>query len=233
MCGRYVTPEESEIERYWHIGSRNSGRWIRRGFNVAPTTLVPILRESVGGQLELLPARWGLIPFWWKEETPPRFSFNARSEEAASKPMWRQALHSTRCLMPAVGWYEWNERESVRNPAGRLVHQPYYIHPTNDELLAFAGLWSVWQSPSGEEVLSCAMLTRAATPALEAIHTRMPVVLGREQQEAWLAPQLSPKEVAALVDNAGPALVGHRVSLLVNRQENDGAELIEPLTGDK
>jgi putative SOS response-associated peptidase YedK len=62
MCGRYVSPEEAEIERFWHIGRHNNNPFGRR-FNVAPTTQVPLLRAGKGG-LELEMARWGLIPFW-------------------------------------------------------------------------------------------------------------------------------------------------------------------------
>ncbi len=50
----------------------------------------------------------------------------------------------TRCLMPARGWYEWNEKELVRSDSGRQVKQPYYICAPNAEAIAFAGLWAVW-----------------------------------------------------------------------------------------
>ncbi|BAN47263.1 SOS response-associated peptidase [Metapseudomonas resinovorans] len=102
MCGRYVTPSDRAIEDFWHIGARNSGRWIQ-SFNVAPTTQVPMIRQDAQGELELAAARWGLIPFWWKQDKPPTLSFNARSEEAAQKPMWRQSLRTHRCIMPAHG----------------------------------------------------------------------------------------------------------------------------------
>lgn len=128
----------------------------RSGWRPATTLPVPIIRQDEGGQLELLPA-------WWKESTPPRFSFFARSEDAASKPLWRQALRSNRCLMPALGWYEWNEKETQRNPA--------------DPILAIAGLWSLWINPKGEPTLSWALLTKSAAPSIDQIHNRMPVVL--------------------------------------------------------
>ena len=43
MCGRYVSPEEAEIERFWHIGRHNNKPFKRR-FNVSPTQIVPIFR---------------------------------------------------------------------------------------------------------------------------------------------------------------------------------------------
>ncbi len=80
---------------------------LARRFNVAPTTTVPLMIQAEDGTLTLYGARWGLVPFWWKQPEPPALTFNARSEEAAAKPMWRHAYRNTRCLMPAEGWYEW------------------------------------------------------------------------------------------------------------------------------
>lgn len=124
MCGRYVSPADWAIEHFWHIGARNSGRWIQ-SFNVAPTMQVPMLCLTPQGELELMAARWGLIPFLWTQPKPPDFSFNARSEGAATMPMWRQSLRTHRCLMPALGWYEWNKK-----PAG-----PRQIRPQDNSAL--------------------------------------------------------------------------------------------------
>ncbi len=187
---------------------------------------VPILRHNESGQLELLPARWGLIPNWWKDSTPPRFSFNARSEEAAGKRLWRHALRSTRCLMPALGWYEWNEKENLRNPAGRQVHQPYFIHSDTDPIIPIAGLWSLWMSPNGEPVLSCALLTKSAAPSIENIHHRMPVVLALESSEEWLSTATCNEAVDDLIRHAREDFAGHRVSLRVNDTRNDGDGLL-------
>src|SRR5712664_2210736 len=76
MCGRYVSPDTAAIERQWQIGRRNSNPFPRR-FNAAPSTDVPLLWRE-GATLVLGVARWGLIPQWWKEAKPPRFSHNAR-----------------------------------------------------------------------------------------------------------------------------------------------------------
>ena len=78
MCGRYVSPEQAAIERAWRI-ARATGNLPGRRFNVAPTDQVPLLVRDQG-VLTLGTARWGLIPHWWKEEKPPKLSFNARLE---------------------------------------------------------------------------------------------------------------------------------------------------------
>jgi putative SOS response-associated peptidase YedK len=96
MCGRYVRPEEGEIERFWHTGRHNDNPFARR-FNVSPTSIIPILCvDRSTGEIELVNARWSLIPTWWKESKPLRPSYNARSEEAATKPMWKSPLAKSR-----------------------------------------------------------------------------------------------------------------------------------------
>lgn len=229
MCGRYVTPAEAEIERYWHIGAHDSGLWARGSFNVAPTSMVPILRMEVEGQLQLVAARWGLIPFWWKKAQVPSGTYNARSEEAGHKPMWRNSYRYRRCLMPALGWYEWSDKEVLHMQAGRETRQPYYLYCSTEPVLAFAALWSSWEAPNGDELLSCAMLTKSAAPSIRAIYGRMPVVLSPSQYDAWLAAETRPDEVAHLVASARTDLAGHRVSPLVNDTRNDFPALLEAL----
>ena len=95
MCGRYVSPEQASIERAWQV-RRSSGLDFVRRFNVQPTTAVPLLLLE-DGALALVAARWGLIPHWWKQDKLPTFTINARLEEAAGKPMWRDPMRRTRC----------------------------------------------------------------------------------------------------------------------------------------
>ncbi|BAN50123.1 SOS response-associated peptidase [Metapseudomonas resinovorans] len=226
MCGRYVSPSDRAIEDYWHIGARDSGRWLQN-FNVAPTTTVPVLRLDDQGELELIPARWGLIPSWWKEAKPPTMSFFARSEEAAGKPLWRQSLRSFRCLMPANGWYEWNPQQQARNAKGRPVHQPYYLHCPDDPVLAMTAMWANWTSPDGRSITSCALLTREAAPGIRAIHQRMPVILPPEQFECWLEPRTTAEQLQQAIAQARDDFTGYAVSTRVNDVHNNDVGLIE------
>ncbi|HEY6131825.1 MAG TPA: SOS response-associated peptidase [Halioglobus sp.] len=228
MCGRYVSPETAEMERAWHIGRHNWRLKIDRHYNVAPTTQVPILIRAEDGAIELNVARWGLIPSWWKKDSPPSLTFNARSEEAAQKPTWRQSLRTMRCLMPVVGWYEWNEHEKVRSESGRVVNQPYYIHSPHSEVKAFASLWSIWKRPGGEPILSCALLSKEAAPSIADIHHRMPIVLKPEHYDSWLDPTTG-ADVGNLIADASVDFESYPVSTRVNSARNDGPELLEKL----
>ena len=221
MCGRYVSPETAAIEREWHIG-RHSGTPFGRRYNVAPTMAVSIVRSSADSALEIADARWGLIPAWWKQPKPPGHCFNAASEQAAVKPMWRDPYRSGRCLIPALGWYEWQAQQGRK--------QPYYLFLDAERPIAFAGLMSAWAPAGKEPVLSCAIMTGPASASVASIHARMPIVLRPSAHAAWLDRNLTDaaavgKLVAAAAESE---LRSYPVRALVNSSRLDAAELIEP-----
>ncbi|HEV7431981.1 MAG TPA: SOS response-associated peptidase, partial [Steroidobacteraceae bacterium] len=179
MCGRFVSREQAAIEREYNIKVLNP---FERVYNAAPTMTLPVIRQKPGTsreEREAIGMRWGLIPPWWSQPALPTSTINARSEEAATKPMWRGALRQTRCLVPALGWYEWHP-----TPEGKV---PYFIHAPGNAGVSFAGLWSEWRNPAGEAQLSFAILTRAASPTLTSVHHRMPMVLAPAAWDGWLA----------------------------------------------
>jgi putative SOS response-associated peptidase YedK len=233
MCGRYVSPEQAAIERAWRVG-RASGHLPAGRFNVAPTDPVPLLSLE-HGILTLGTARWGLIPHWWKQAKPPQLSFNARLEEAAGKPMWRDPMRFGRCLVPAAGWYEWRVIEQTDPQTGEIVQakQPHYIRRQDGNLFCFAGLMSL-RSVTGtaEQPLTCALLTTAAAGPLAGVHDRMPVVLPDEVHDRWLDRTLKdPARASELArESQRPdAFIHFAVRKLVNSTRNDGPELIEPM----
>ena len=76
MRGRYVNPEEAEIERFWHTGRHNNNPFKRR-FNVSPTQIILIRRlDRETGEIELVNARRCLIPNRRKDAKLPRKCFH-------------------------------------------------------------------------------------------------------------------------------------------------------------
>ena len=226
MCGRFVVPDVAAVERAWQIDHQDWRQADTPLFNVAPTACVPILRQLSDGLRALDGARWGLVPAWWKKDAAPTHTFNARSEEAAQKPMWRHAMRHARCLLPARGWYEWSAREQARGAAGKMVKQPWFIHAADSPLLAFAGLWSVWERSKAGPLLSCTILTRAATGNIASIHDRMPVVLEIDQQSDWLNPTSTADRVQELMTHPRTRFDARRVSPRVNNVRNNDPELL-------
>jgi len=231
MCGRYVSPDTASIERAWHIGRINSNPFPRH-FNVAPTTTIPLIRGNPAtGELELIDARWGFVPTWWNEPKPPQHSFNARSEEAAAKVMWRQSYKYSRCLVPAEGWYEWKTVESTDARTGeiRTLKQPHFIFRPDKKLLCFAGLMSTWVTGGDSAKVTCAILTKNAAASLADVHDRMPVVMPDKVFDRWLSPEVtSADEAATLIGSADSNFEHYPVSTRLNTAKNDDAKLLEP-----
>jgi putative SOS response-associated peptidase YedK len=234
MCGRYVSPEQAEIERFWHMG-RHSPNPFGRRYNVSPTQIIPILRlDRSTGEIEVVNARWGLIPAWWKDARPPRTSHNARAEEAATKPMWKGPLAKGRCLIPAVGWYEWKTVEQADPGTGeiRQVKQPHFFRLPDDQLFCFAGIMAMWKAPDSEAPqLSAALFTQHSIGPSAEVHERMPVILAPEIEKAWLDPALTdPGEIMAMARrNAVTEVRHHPVSSRVSSARYDDRELVDPV----
>ena len=234
MCGRYVHPDQAAIERAWHIGRQDGNPFTRR-YNVLPTNQVPVLardREAVA--LSLQSARWGLIPFWWKDAKLPRLNINARAEEAAGKPMWRHPWRHARCLIPAEGWYEWPETETTDPETGEIhgAGQPYFLRRGSGEPFCFGGLMSRWTQPGAQSSqLTCAILTRSPQGIAARVHDRMPVIIRREDFERWTDPDVADieqvREMAAA--SGGEGIEAWPVRKLVNSRKNEGPELIARL----
>jgi len=238
MCGRYVSPEEAAIARAFHLGARSDNPF-RRCFNVFPTAVVPFVRlPSNSQEPELAAGRWGFVPHWWKQAKLPGASINARVEEAADKPMWRDAWARARCLVPAEGWYEWQTVARTDPATGEIrpAKQPHFIRRADGRLFCFAGLMSRWKDPqSGEPLRSCAILTAAAEGPLARVHERAPVVLPASAYASWLDRKLTdPAKVKTIAEaHAAPEEFTHwKVRLLVNNAKADGPELIEPVEAE-
>lgn len=230
MCGRYVTPDTQSIQAWWQSALIADDQFPFH-YNAAPSLQVPLIHAIPERGNELTLARWGFVPHWWKESTLPAFSFNARSEEAHSKPMWREAYRSSRCIMPAAGWYEWQASEVVDPATGktRLVKQPYFLYDESQPVIGIAGLLSVWHSLENGPLMTCALMTKAASPGLMEVHDRMPVILDRAACDDWIRPGLGKQDVAQLIADSATEFAFYAVSKAVNNAKNAGSQLLERL----
>jgi putative SOS response-associated peptidase YedK len=75
-------------------------------YNIAPTQPIPVIRQNPKDPVrEMSLMRWG--------RSAAASMINARSETAVTKPAFRDALKSRRCLVPADGFYEWLRHEAA------------------------------------------------------------------------------------------------------------------------
>ena len=129
-------------------------------------------------------ANWGLLPTWAKDTSFQKNTLNARIETLDEKPSFRNSINN-RCLVPASHFFEWHWNDEKGK-----VKQKYQISVADEELFAFAGLYSVWNNPqNGQQMLTYTILTTEANELMAEIHNnkkRMPVVLNSEHHNLWL-----------------------------------------------
>ena len=109
----------------------------RASWNIAPTQDVGVIAPEESGRVYMT-MRWGLVPLWAKDLKIGNQAINARVETAATKPVFRGAWKSRRCLIPASGFYEWR---AVEVPGkAKPAKLPFYISRKDGLPLTFAGL---------------------------------------------------------------------------------------------
>jgi putative SOS response-associated peptidase YedK len=221
MCGRFRLGKGREALKEY-FGAEVDIEWSPR-YNIAPTQPIPAVRQNASWPARVLSlTRWGLIPYWAKDPSIGYKLINARSETAASKPAFGDALKSRRCLIPADGFYEWKKLPKAK--------QPFCFVLQDESIFAFAGLWDRWKDPDGNLIESCSILTTSPNELLAGVHDRMPVILPPDDYDLWLDPGFKDmQEVSALLKPYRAGLMrGYPVRTRVNVVDNDDPLCAEP-----
>jgi len=173
MCGRYtLVRPETAADRFGFVDFHETR--VEPRFNVSPTEMVLTVVER-DGQRVLQEMRWGFRPVWLPRDVRVA-PINARAETLFERGLFRAALERGRCLIPADGFYEWQQLPSTSRRA------PVHIRLKGGALFAFAGIWAL----DRDGVPTCAIVTIAPNALLATIHNRMPAVLSREVEDPWL-----------------------------------------------
>lgn len=216
MCGRFAQVfEEKEVSRIEEIlrAAVGADDLLVESFNIAPTQEAVIGRVEDGERV-LDRARFGLTPSWAKDRSMAGKMINARIETVTEKPAYRGLVDRRRCVVPVSGFYEWEQREGMKQK------QPWYLRRGDGDVMMLAGLWDRWE---GDEVIdSFTLLTTGARGFLAGFHHRMPVVLDADAVEGWMGMLVGVGGLAV----GGDVLTGHRVGRRVNSPANDDAGLI-------
>ena len=222
MCGRFAQvikrDKLAKLERELKLGHKIPE--LVENYNVAPThTVVAFVEQAQGRYLGFF--RWGLIPSWMRE-LPQSAIINARRESLAGKPSFRGALVRRRCVIPALGFYEFEKGSK----------QPYFIHYADDSPMLMAGIYDAWSGADGSFVPSLAIITMDANLQMSALHHRMPVLLDPEAANIWLDSKIEDtSRMQLLIQNSGQMPLSiYKVDRYVNSVRNTGPKCVEPLT---
>ncbi len=247
MCGRYAaTAHPDELVEELEVEDDETGG-LEQDWNLAPTKEAPVVLERAPREdRDAAPVRqlrrlvWGLVPSWSKDRSSGARMINARADSVLTKPAFKRAAGVRRALVPADGWYEWQQSPHATDEKGKPRKQPFLMTRRDGDRVAFAGLYEFWKDPAAEPDAADAWLTTftivttAAEPGLDRIHDRMPVVLERGAWDTWLDPALT--DLSAVGDLLVPPAAGRfvcvPVSTAVNSARNNGPELVEPLPVD-
>lgn len=227
MCGRYTLSDPGDL--LTDLGVEATNLELQPRYNIAPTQRVPVVRQQPDGDdgepgpRELVPLRWGLVPFWAKDLAIGNRMINARGETVAEKPAFRAALKKRRCLIPTNGFYEWAKEDGAK--------QPYFIHLRDRRAFVFAGLWESWSKGPEDPVETFTIITTEANDAVRPLHHRMPVILGPDAWDLWLDPAENDRDALThlLQPWADDDIAYEAVSRMVNSPRNEGPELLEPI----
>jgi putative SOS response-associated peptidase YedK len=215
MCGRFtITHPDEAIARLFDAAIGNDLPPVPR-FNICPTMPVAVV-TSEGGTRRLRAMRWGFIPAWYKTPNDGPLIINARSDTIATKPAFRAAVRARRCIVPASGFYEWQEVEGQK--------LPWYFKRMDGEPMGFAGIWQRWG-----EMDTVAIVSTEAGPGMAGLHHREAVVLERGDWPLWLG-EAGHGAAVLMRPSAEGVLTCHRVDVRVNSSRAEGPELIEPVT---
>jgi putative SOS response-associated peptidase YedK len=194
-------------------------------WNLAPTDPIPIVRrDREDGLRRLDVVRWGWLPYWAKDAKLSYSTFNARGEEVATKPVFRDAFKRRRCLIPLDAFYEWKT-------IGPKEKQPYAFALKPGGPMAMAGLYENWRSPAGENVPSATIITCAPNALVAELHNRMPVILPPETWPTWLGEEPAELEQlqAILAPYPAEGMTCWPVDKRVGNVKNNDPSLIEPI----
>ncbi len=240
MCGRFNIISDPLTRLLLEITGMEYGMEDR--YNIAPTEQIPVIVKQssppelpsratsrpdasqvrvAAQQWDIREMRWWLVPNWASEPSTKYSMFNARSEGLHKSRAFKEPLRSSRCIVPASGYYEWRKGNN-----GKI---PYWITPADRPGFALAGLWDRWQR--GEQVIeSCTIITCQAHPSLAFIHPRMPVSFDLDQVDRWLNSETDADALQQmLLPKPDISLQVTPVSIYVSNSRNKGVQCIEPI----
>ncbi len=220
MCGRFTLTRRDGRVLAAELGVPDDAfSDYRPRYNIAPMQRHFIVTTEFENR-KVVPARWGLVNRWAKDNSRASQCINAKAETVEARPSFRDAFKRRRCVVPADGFYEWTGPKSAR--------RPMWIHRADGKLILFAGLYEDWFPEKDRPETTFTIITCEPNAVIRPIHNRMPVILEERAADDWMNPgeadPLSLKRL--LIPAADDVLLAQPASPLANSVRNDGPELL-------
>ena len=219
MCGRYSLSDAEDIPQRFSVKVKPKIKLVPN-YNTAPTQVMPVVTMTEDGKRQIEMMKWGIPRILGKDLV--KELINTRADKAFGG-FWRKTVCNRRCLIPANGFYEW------KGSAGNKT--PFFIHPKQVKLFAFAGIWDTWRSEDGHEIKVYSIMTTEPNKEMRSIHNREPVMLHREDEASWIEPSNNDQSTLErlLYPYEDNGLEIYEVSRDVNVVRNNNNRLFLPL----
>lgn len=217
MCGRFsFSANKKVIEARFNLKIADESYMPR--YNCAPSQMLAVISNQNPYQLSYY--KWGMIPYWTKTGSKTLHPINAKSETLMDKPMFKNAFFKRRCLIPADGFFEWQNT---------IPKKPFRFMLKTEEIFCMAGIWETWKNENNEMISSFCILTTTANALVRPIHERMPVILEQENEIKWLTENNPEMLLSMLKPLPVEAMQMYAISPLVNSPKNDTPEILTAL----
>lgn len=222
MSDRFVLQaSKEEVEQLFEVSTERDD-FFESDFNVNPGSLIPTIYQEEG-ERKIYTFKWGLIPPDASQEKEGLEHFETPIADLENDDFLKECMNKRRCLIPANGFYKWKTTKKKSTP--------FYIRLLSNELMAFAGIYAIWQSSTGRAVYSCSLLTTKANALVQPVDDRMPILLRPENYTQWLAEEpLSKSDYGNFLNGYSMIeMAVNRVSEEVNDPHNNSEKLIQPI----
>ncbi len=215
MCGRYNVIDDPFMQGLMQMLEIDAS--LPTQLNIAPTESIPVVwRDHSGNRLSYM--RWWLVPAWAKTVDTRYAMFNARSENLKKSRVFSKPFRKQRAIVPASSFIEWQQVDAGKQ--AMLIER-------EQAALALAAIYEVTVI-DGQALQSCAIVTRAAVPEMEALHSRMPVLLQPSQFKLWLDADTEIElDFQAFTAGLSEPLRATPISSQVNDSRNKSADVIQ------
>ncbi|HIS32079.1 MAG TPA: SOS response-associated peptidase [Candidatus Limivivens intestinipullorum] len=162
MCGRYYADDDTIREIARLVGEIDKTG--TEAGDILPSRQAAVI-TGLGHPLAAARMAWGFLKFDGKG-----LVINARAESALEKRSFRESVLHRRCVIPARGFYEWNKEK-----------EKFTFERPDRDVLFMAGCFCPFD---GQDRF--VILTTAANPSVSPVHSRMPLILERDELTAWV-----------------------------------------------
>jgi putative SOS response-associated peptidase YedK len=225
MCGAYGFSVKDAREVYDRFGVMNKLPGLKPRWNIRIGQMNPVIYQTADG-VQMKDMYWSFLPSWAKEKRLKFSTFNARDDRLLESTVYKSAIATKRCIVPATHFFEPDKKHFPKPP-----HPWYCFRLKDQEVFGLAGLYNAWTDPAtGEELFTYTIITTAPNAVVGEYHDREPAILPREQEAHWLNPDITePQQVLQMLKPYPPeTMESWRVSDAAKNPKNDYPEVILP-----